>query len=164
MVEGEEPLGSGDVSTAGVTMPETEIASDVTAREITAEVFSQEHASKDPEVIVTAGEAVASVPSQGHVVSLTVHDAHHDKEPSRMSLEEFLERFSEDEENEKVAIDFHSLSSDTVIFQRSKILVEGQPLLVAIMRKHPHFIAGCKLGASLRNFSLELLVAMLLDM
>ena len=38
-----------------------------------------------------------------------------------MSLEEFLEIFAEDEENEKVAIDFHPLSSDTVMFQRSEI-------------------------------------------
>ena len=38
-----------------------------------------------------------------------------------MSLEEFLEIFAEDEEIEKVAIDFHPLSSDTVMFQRSEI-------------------------------------------
>ena len=31
------------------------------------------------------------------------------------------------------------------------------------MRKHPHFLAGCKLGASLRKSGLELLVAVLLD-
>ena len=81
-----------------------------------------------------------------------------------MSPEEFLERFAEDEENEKVVIDFHPLSSNTVIFQRSEIPVEGQPLLAAIMRKHPHFIAGCKLGATLRKSVLELLIAVLLDM
>ena len=80
-----------------------------------------------------------------------------------MSLEEFLERFAEDEENEKVATDFHPLSSNTVIFQLSEIPVEGQPLLAAIMRKRPHFLAGCKLGASLRKSGLELLVAVLLD-
>ena len=32
------------------------------------------------------------------------------------------------------------------------------------MRKHPHFIAGCKLGASSRKSGLEMHVAMLLDM
>ena len=42
-----------------------------------------------------------------------------------MSLEEFLEQFSEDEENEKVAADFYPLSSNIVMFQRSEILVEG---------------------------------------
>ena len=81
-----------------------------------------------------------------------------------MGLEEFLEKFTEDEENEKVATNFYPLSSDTVMFQRSKIRVEGQPLLVAVIRKHPHFMAGCKLGASLRKSGLQLLVAMLLDM
>ena len=35
----------------------------------------------------------------------------------RMSLEEFLEQFAEDEENEKVAADFYPLSSNTVMFQ-----------------------------------------------
>ena len=33
-----------------------------------------------------------------------------------MSLEEFLEKFVEDEENEKVATDFYPLSSDIVMF------------------------------------------------
>ena len=80
-----------------------------------------------------------------------------------MSLEEFLERFTEDKENEKVGIE-NPLSSNTVIFQLSEIPVEGQPLLAAIMRKHPHFITGCKLDASLRKSGLELLVAVLLDM
>ena len=42
-----------------------------------------------------------------------------------MSLEEFLERFAEDEENEKVATNFHPLSSNTVMFQLSEIPVEG---------------------------------------
>ena len=32
------------------------------------------------------------------------------------------------------------------------------------MRKHPHFMAGCKLGASLRRFGLQLLAAVLPDM
>ena len=80
-----------------------------------------------------------------------------------MSLEEFLERFAEDKENEKVGIE-NPLSSNTVIFQLSEIPVEGQPLLAAIMRKHPHFLAGCNLGAPLRKSGLELLVAVLLDM
>ena len=81
-----------------------------------------------------------------------------------MNLEEFLEKFGEDEENEKVATNFYPLSSDTVMFQWFEIPVEGQPLLAAIVKKHPHFMAGCKLGASLRKSRLQLLVAMLLDM
>ena len=71
-----------------------------------------------------------------------------------MSLEEFLERFAEDEENEKMEIDFHPLSSNTVMFQRSEIPAKGQPLLVAIIKKHPYFMAGCKLGVSLRKSDL----------
>ena len=75
-----------------------------------------------------------------------------------MSLEEFLEKFAKDEENEKVAIDFYPLSSNTVMFQWFEIPAKGQPLLAEILRKHPHFMAGCKLGASLRKFGLQLLV------
>ena len=81
-----------------------------------------------------------------------------------MSLEEFLEKFAKDEENEKVATDFYPLSSDTIMFKQSEIPVEGQPLLVAIVRKHPHFMTGCKLGASLRKSGLQLLITVLLDM
>ena len=81
-----------------------------------------------------------------------------------MSLEEFLEKFAEDEENEKVATDFYPLSSNTVMFQWSGIPAEGQPLLVTIIRKHPHFTTGCKLGGSLRKSGLQLLVVVLLDM
>ena len=71
-----------------------------------------------------------------------------------MSLEELSEKFAEDEENEKVATNFHPLSSNTIMFQWSEIPAEGQPLLVAIIRKHPHLMARCKLGASLRKSGL----------
>ena len=64
-----------------------------------------------------------------------------------MSLEGFLEKFAEDEENDKVAANFYPLSNDTLMFQWSEIPAEGQPLLVAIVRKHPHFMTGHKLGA-----------------
>nr|POE96574.1 hypothetical protein CFP56_44576 [Quercus suber] len=105
----------------------------VTTGEAAAGESSEESVGKDLDVTITVGEAVAGVPSQGEVVSPTIHDAHHDKETPEsrgesssgaakgMSLEEFLERFAEDEENEKVSTDFHPLSNDTVIFQRSKI-------------------------------------------
>ena len=45
---------------------------------------SEESNGKDPNVTVIVGEVVASVPSQGHVVSSAVHDAHHGKEPPGM--------------------------------------------------------------------------------
>ena len=83
---------------------------------------------------------------------------------NKMSLEEFLEQFAEDEENKKVVADFYPLSSNTVTFQWSKVPAEGQPLLEGIVRKYPHFMIGCKLGASLRKSGLQLLIAVLLDM
>ena len=80
-----------------------------------------------------------------------------------MSLEEFLKKFSEDEENKKVATDFHPSLSNTIMFQRSKIPAEGQLLLAAIIRKHPHFMAGSKLGVLLRKSRLQMLIVVLLD-
>ena len=44
------------------------------------------------------------------------------------------------------------------------IPVEGQSLLEEIVKKYLDFMIGCKLGASLRKFGLQLLVAVLLDM
>nr|POF27001.1 hypothetical protein CFP56_40367 [Quercus suber] len=141
---------------------------DVIAREYTAEMLGQGLASEDPEVIVsgeavaskgldvtlTAKEAVVGVPSHGHVVSSPVHDLLVESSGATikgMSLEEFLEKFAEDEENDKVATDFYTLSNDIVMFQWSEIPAEGQPLLATIVRKHSHFMTGCKLGASLRK-------------
>nr|POE96265.1 hypothetical protein CFP56_54050 [Quercus suber] len=72
----------------------------------------KEHAGKGPDVTVTIREAIAGVPSQRHVVSSTVHDVHQSKELSelqsgsssaavkRVNLEEFLEQFAKDKENE----------------------------------------------------------------
>ena len=56
----------------------------VSAREAAARESNEESASKDLDVTITAGEAVVGVPSQGHVVSPTIHDAHHNKEPPSM--------------------------------------------------------------------------------
>ena len=42
-----------------------------------------------------------------------------------------------------------------VMFQRSKIPIEGQPLLEVIVRKYPLFMTGCKLGASLSKSRLH---------
>ena len=63
-----------------------------------------------------------------------------------------------------MATDFHPLSSNIVMFQRSEIPAKGQPLLATIIKKHPYFMAGCRLGVSLRKSGLQLLVAVLLDM
>ena len=77
----------------------------VTTGETVAEMLGLGHASKDPKVTVSVGEAVAtkgpdvivttrevvaSVPSQGHIVSLTVHDVHHSKEPTGMMTSSHL--------------------------------------------------------------------------
>ena len=66
----------------------------VTAGGTATQMLGQEYANKDlevtisigkgPNVTVSTGKAVASVPNQGHIVSLTVHDVHHIKEPLGM--------------------------------------------------------------------------------
>ena len=68
-----------DIEMAGESPTATVIAGKATAGE-----SSEESNGKDPNVTVIVGEVVASVPSQGHVVSSAVHDAHHGKEPPGM--------------------------------------------------------------------------------
>ena len=55
-----------------------------TTREVATWDSSEEFIGKDPVVVVTAGEVAIGVPSQGYAISPTVHDAHHNKEPSSM--------------------------------------------------------------------------------
>nr|POF03764.1 hypothetical protein CFP56_06681 [Quercus suber] len=125
----------------------------VIARESAVGESNEESVGKDLDVTVTVRETAVELWVESSSAAIR-----------GMSLDEFLEKFAKDEENEKVATDFYPLSSDTIMFQRSEIPAEGQPLLVAIVRKHRHFMAGCKLGASLRKSRLQLLVAVLLDM
>ena len=58
----------------------------VTVGDVVAGMLSQEHAGKDLDVIITVGEVVASIPSQRHVISSTIHDIHHSKEPLGMMI------------------------------------------------------------------------------
>ena len=69
----------------GPTNKDIEVAGEATAGD-----FSEESVGKDLSVAVTAGEAAVGEPSHGHAVPLTVHDAHHDKEPSGMVVFELL--------------------------------------------------------------------------
>lgn len=80
-----------------------------------------------------------------------------------MSLEEFLEQLVEDEENKKVLAEFYP-SSNTVMFQRFKVLAEGLSLLEEIVKKYLDFMIGCKVGTLLIKFGLQLFVGVLLDM
>nr|POF18129.1 hypothetical protein CFP56_59564 [Quercus suber] len=102
-----------------IEMASKSLTAIVTAEEAATGEYSVESAGKDPDVTVTAEKDAAGVPSEGRVASPTVHDAHHSKEPPElrvksssvaikgMSLEEFLEKFAEEEENKKVATDFY---------------------------------------------------------
>ena len=58
----------------------------VTVGDAVAGMLSQEHAGKDLVVIITVEEVVASMPSQRHVISSTIHDIHHSKEPLGMMI------------------------------------------------------------------------------
>ena len=93
-------ISSSDVlCSLGPTNEDIEMAGEspdvaITAGGTATQMLGQEYASKDPEVTistgkgpnvtVSTGKAVASVPNQGHIVSLTVHDVHHIKEPLGM--------------------------------------------------------------------------------
>ena len=68
----------------GLTNEDIEMAGEgptaaATTGEAATRESSEESASKDLDVAIIVGEAVAGMPSQGQAVPSTVHDAHHDK-------------------------------------------------------------------------------------
>ena len=83
-------VSSADIlCSLGPTDEDIEMASEgptaaATTREAVTGDSSEESAGKDPALAVTTGEAATGMPSQGYVVSPTVHDAHHNKQPPGM--------------------------------------------------------------------------------
>nr|POF23166.1 hypothetical protein CFP56_70946 [Quercus suber] len=132
-----------------------------------------EMAGKSPAATVTAGEAAVGESSKEPIgkdldVAVTVWEAaigESSKDPAgkdldvAVTVEEAVA--SVPSQGQAISPTVHNAHHEK---EPPEIPVEGQPLLATIMRKHPHFIAGCKLGGSLRKSSLELLVAVLLDM
>lgn len=82
----------------------------------------------------------------------------------RTDLQGFLRQFDEDGENNNFPSHFYHLSGSVVRFQRFDVPVEGLSLLEDIVKGHPNFMAGCRVGAAMRGLMFQLLVAVLLDM
>lgn len=82
----------------------------------------------------------------------------------RTDLQGFLQKFDEDGENDNFPSHFYHLPGSVVRFQQFDVPVEGLSLLEDIVKRHPNFMAGCRVGAAIRGLMFELLVAILLDM
>lgn len=84
----------------------------------------------------------------------------------RASVQDFIEMFNQERENDKSAKDYYTLSRATVKFQRFDVPMEGLPLLEKILLKHPDFMSNCTCtyGNAVRKVMLQSLVALWLDM
>lgn len=82
----------------------------------------------------------------------------------RTNLQEFLRQFDEDGKNDNYPSHFFHLSGSVARFQMFDVPAEGLSLLEDIVKRHPNFMAGCRVGAPMRELMFQLLVAVLLDM
>ena len=60
-----------------------------------------------------------------------------------VNVQDFIEMFNQERENDKSVEDFYTLSRTTVKFQRFDVPVKGLPLLEKILSKHPDFMSRC---------------------
>ena len=65
-----------------------------------------------------------------------------------VKVQDFMEMFDQERENNKSAEDFYTLSGTTVKFQRFDVPIEGLPLLEKILSKH---LLGSKCLEQLAN-------------
>ena len=82
----------------------------------------------------------------------------------RVNVQDFMEMFNQERENDKSAEDFYTLSGAIVKFQRFDVPVKGLPLLEKILLKHLGFMSRCTYGNAVRKVMFQSLVAVLLDM
>ena len=66
----------------------------------------------------------------------------------KVKVQDFMEMFDQERENNKYAEDFYTLSGTTVKFQRFDVPIEGLPLLEKILSKH---LLGSKCLEQLAN-------------
>lgn len=82
----------------------------------------------------------------------------------RVNVQDFMEMFNQEGENDKSTEDFYTLSGVIVKFQRFDVPIEGLPLLEKILLKHLGFMFRCTYGNAMRKVMFQSLVAVLLDM
>ena len=67
-----------------------------------------------------------------------------------VNVQDFIEMFNQERENDKSTEDLYALSGTTVKFQRFDVTIEGLPLLEKILSKHPNF-TKCTYGNAVRK-------------
>ena len=80
-----------------------------------------------------------------------------------VNVQDFMEMFDQEKENDKSVEDFYALSGTTVKFQRFDVPIEGLPLLEKVLSKHPDFMSRCTYGNPVRKVMFQSFVVVLLD-
>ena len=80
-----------------------------------------------------------------------------------VNVQDLIEMFNQERENDKSAEDFYTLSGTTVKFQRFDVPVKGLPLLEKILLKHPDFMSRCTYGNAVRKVMFQSFAAVLLN-
>ena len=81
----------------------------------------------------------------------------------RVNVQDFMEMFNQEGENDKFSEDFYTLSKVTVKFQWFDVPIKGLPLLEKILLKHLGCMSRCTYGNAVRKVMFQSLVAILLD-
>ena len=80
-----------------------------------------------------------------------------------VNVQDFMEMFDQERENDKSAKDFYTFSGITMKFQLFDVPIEGLPLLEKMLSKHPNFMSRCTYSNAMRKVMFKSLVAVLLD-
>ena len=80
-----------------------------------------------------------------------------------VNVQDFMEMFNQERENDKSTKDFYTLSGITAKFQRFDVPVEGLPLLEKVLSKHLDFMSRCTYGNAVRMVMFKSFVAVFFD-
>nr|POE83761.1 hypothetical protein CFP56_06082 [Quercus suber] len=80
-----------------------------------------------------------------------------------VNVQDFMEMFDQERENDKSTEDFYTFSRVTVKLHQFDVPIEGLPLLEKVLSKHPDFMSRCTYGNAVRKVMFQSLVVVLLD-
>ena len=80
-----------------------------------------------------------------------------------VNVQDFMEMFNQERENDKSADDFYTLSGTTMRFQRFDVPIEGLPLLEKVLLRHLDFMSRCTYGNAVRKVMFQSFVMVFLD-
>ncbi|XP_023898127.1 uncharacterized protein LOC112009999 [Quercus suber] len=155
------PRVAADTSAAGENAGVTPLKIKEVAGSVAAggNVANPPLASKEVASTRAAGEDVANKPNMSsHDLdppksekTIVVEGESSSAALHRASVQDFIEMFNKEGENDKSTKDFCILSGTTVKFQWFNFPMEGLPLLKKILLKHPDFMSKCIYGNAVRK-------------